>query len=170
MNRSKSYYIILVVTLLIILFAVKILKIHLLNILTYIFLFVGIFAFYSSNLKKHKAGIILGSFFFLVGSVLFVISKYELLNIGAIFIHTLLVIAAISFLTGDILVKVNFLSIILSTISLFAGLWLIINRGDATIDLFVSAAYSILKNYWIVILGVVLIIAGVTKFNRNDAK
>ncbi|MFZ1281209.1 MAG: hypothetical protein WAR59_10245 [Ignavibacteriaceae bacterium] len=169
MNRSKVLSLILLAILVIVLIAVKVFDLKILSIIAYFFFFIGIYTFFSSCLKQNKSGIIIGSAMFLFGSMFFVITKYELLNLGTIIVPAILAVVGMSFLIGNVLAKLDVLSIIFSTLCLFGGLWLIINRSDANLNLFLSAAYSIIKNYWLVLIGSAWIIfLTVKNFKKKD--
>jgi hypothetical protein len=167
MNRSYVISIILIAILVVTLIAVKFFNLQMLTVFAYSLFFIGIYIFFLSYLKQNKTGIITGSSVFLTGSILFVITKYEMLNLGSIFIPVILVIVGLSFFIGSVLIKPDALSIIFSVLCLFAGLWLIINRGDANLNLFLSAVYSIIKNYWLVLLGSAVIIIFVSRFFKK---
>ena len=108
------------------------------------------------------------SFFY--SSYLFVFTQFEILNFGAVFFPSALIVIGLSVLISNLLTKVNTLSILFSVLSLFAGTWILISRSTATAELFLSAAYALVKSYWIVIIFLVIIIflvAGNFK-KRND--
>jgi uncharacterized membrane protein YozB (DUF420 family) len=132
-------------------------------------LFWGINFFYSSYLKQYKAGITFGSVLFLTGSILFVIAQYEILNFGSVFVPTALVMIGLSLLIANILSKVNVVVVLFSILSLIAGIWLVIKRSDSNIDLFLFAAYALIKSYLIIILilaGIILLVA--KSFKKKD--
>jgi hypothetical protein len=123
-----------------------------LDIAAYACLFWGISFFYSSCLKQYQTGIVLSSVLFLAGTILFVFAQFEILNFGTVFVPSVLVIIGISVLIANLLTKVNSVSVLFSILSLFAGIWLLISRGTATVELYLSAIFVIVKDYWIVIL------------------
>jgi hypothetical protein len=93
------------------------------------------------------------------------------MNFGTVFIPSLLVVIGLSLLVSNLLLKANVISIIFSLLSLFAGIWLVISRGTATIELYLSSFYTLLKSYWIIILFLAVIILGVArnfKTRNND--
>ena len=142
---------------------------HLLDVAAYSSFFWGINFFYSSYLKQYKAGITFGSVLFLSGSILFVIAQYEILNFGSVFVPTALVLIGLSLLIANMLSKVNVVVVLFSTLSLIAGVWLIIKRSAPNIDLFLSAAYVLIKSYWIIILisaGIIFLVA--ISFKKKD--
>ncbi len=64
----------------------------------------------------------------------------------------MLFIIGLSLLIANLLTKVNNVSIVFSILSLFAGTWLVISRGTATVELYLSSLFALAKSYWIVIL------------------
>ncbi len=150
--RSTNYYIIVLIILAFVFGLCAILGVQLLDVASYSALFLGISIFYSSYLKQYQAGIIFGAVLFLTGSIFYVTSHYEILNLGNVFVPLLLVIFGTSLLLGNILTKINFIAVLFSTLSLIAGVWLMIARGNTTVYLFLSAAYVIFKSYGIIII------------------
>jgi hypothetical protein len=142
-----------------------------LDIAAYACLFWGISLFYSSYLKQYQAGIVLSSVIFLTGTILFVFTQFEILNFGTVFIPSALIVIGISLLIANLLTKVHSVAILFAILSLFAGCWLIISRGTATVDLFLSAVYALVNSYWIVILilGMIIFLIGKSfKKRKND--
>lgn len=166
MNKSKILLVIIVS--LLILLSSLIFKALIKLISVYLLSFAGIYIFYTTYLKKHKVGLILGAAIFMIGTILFVTSKYEIPNIGNVFIPLFLFIIGSSILLGNILIKADLISIIFSSLSLFAGTWLIISRGDTNLALFISALFSIAKNYWLVVLGSVILILTIIGFKKKS--
>jgi hypothetical protein len=166
-NKSHKVYFFLFVFIIIGFTAIKFFNLQVLDFAAYNFMFIGIYIFYLSYLKQYKTGIAIGVSVFLIGSFLFVMSKYELLNLGRIFVPAALMILGAGVLIANILSKTNFLSVLFSVLSLIGGAWLIVNRGDININLFLAAGYSIVKNYWLVLVGSAGIIFLVTKNFKN---
>lgn len=167
-KTSRKVYLLLFGFIIIVLAAIKFFNLHIIDIATYTFMFVGIYIFYLSYLKQYKTGISIGVSVFLIGSFLFVMSKYELLNLGRIFVPAALMILGSGVLIANLLGKTNFLSILFSVLSLAGGTWLIVNRGDIDINLFLAAGYSIVKSYWLVLIGSAGIIFLVIKNFKNS--
>lgn len=149
-----------------VLFFAGTLNASILSIISYILIVSGIGFFYSSYIKKYLTGVVLGSVLFLSGSVIFVFTKYEILGFGKVFIPSSLIILGVSLLIGNLLLRINKTSLILSTVTIIGGVWLIIERGTANLDLFISAAFAILKNYWLIIILSALIV-GLISYNLN---
>lgn len=150
--RSVNFYLVLLTFVSIAVGLLGIFNLSLLAVIAYLFLFWGVYLFYSSYLREYKTGITFGSVLFLSGSLLIVISKYEILNFGSIVIPTLLVIIGLSLITSNILTKPNSTVLVFSILSLVAGVWLIIARGSTNLDLYLSTVYMLAKSYWIIIL------------------
>ena len=148
----KKFYLIILVVFALAFSLAGIFGLRLLDVASYSSLFLGISIFYASYLKQYQAGIIFGAVLFLTGSVFYVTSHYEILNLGNVFVPLLLIIFGISLLLGNILTKINFIAFLFSTLSLIAGVWLMIARGNTTVELFLSAAYVIFKSYGIIII------------------
>jgi hypothetical protein len=141
-----------------------------LDIAAYAGLFWGISFFYSSYLKQYHVGIVLSSVLFLTSTILFVFTQFEMLNFGTVFVPSVLIVIGISLLIANLLTKVNSLSILFSILGLFAGTWLLISRGNTTVELYLSAVYALFKSYWVVILflGMIIFLATKNFKKRND--
>lgn len=172
MNSNKLNK--LLITFAVILFLLLIsgvVKANILIIAAYLSIIIGIGLFYSSNIKKHLTGVVLGSILFLSGSVMFVFTKYEIIGFGKIFAPAALFILGVSLLTGNLLVRINKASLILSVLIIIGGVWLIWDKGNANIELFYSAVFAILKNYWLIIILTAVIIGFVSYwFNKRNEK
>jgi hypothetical protein len=167
--RSANFYLLLLFIAITFLSLLGIVSLSYLDIAAYACLFWGISFFYSSYLKQYQAGIVLSSALFLIGTILFVFTKYEILNFGNIFVPSALIIMGLSLIIANLLTKVKSISVIFSALSLFAGIWLLLSRGNATMDLYFSAVYELIKSYWIVflLLGVVVLWAAINFKKRN---
>lgn len=143
-----------------------------LEITAYACLFWGISFFYSSYIKRYHTGVVIGSVIFLTGTIIFVFARFEILNFGTVFIPSVLFVFGISLLTANLLTKVNSVSVVFSILSLFAGTWLVISRGTATVELYLSSVYTLAKSYWIVVLflaGIIFLAARNSK-KKNDGQ
>lgn len=168
--RSVNFYLLILFIITTLLSLFGIVSLSAMDIAAYSFLFWGISFFYSSYLKQHQVGIVIGSVFFLTGTVLFVFTQFEILNFGTVFVPSALIIIGISLLIANLLTKVNIIAVIFSFLSLFAGIWLLISRGTATVDLYFSAVKTLVKSYWIVILflGMIIFLVAKNFKKRND--
>lgn len=148
----------------------RIVSLTALEIAAYACLFWGISFFYSSNLKQYHTGVVIGSVLFLTGTIIFVFTRFEILNFGTVFIPSVLFIIGLSLLIANLLTKINNVSFVFSILSLFAGTWLVIARGTATVELYLSSVYALAKDYWIVVLFLAGIILGITRNfkKKND--
>ncbi|MBK7629298.1 MAG: hypothetical protein IPJ23_00915 [Ignavibacteriales bacterium] len=127
-------------------------SINVINIGANVFMLFGISYFYSSYVKHYRVGVFFGSVLFLIGTILFVFSKFEIWNFGTVFVPSVLIVVGLSLLISTVLIKLSGLSILFSALCLFAGVWLLILRGTATVDLYLSAVYNIFKDYWVIFL------------------
>ena len=168
MDKTKIVLVVLVSIAIIVLMMSFVFNVQVNEISSYLLLFAGVYIFYTSFLKKYKTGITIGSALFLAGSILFVISKYEILNLGRIFIPLFLLVIGGSVLLANVIQKANLIGIIFSLLSLFAGMWLLVSRGDINISLFTAAFISILKDYWLVLLGSSVIILAIIGFKKKS--
>jgi membrane-bound ClpP family serine protease len=143
-----------------------------LEIAAYACLFWGICFFYTSYLKQYHTGVVIGSILFLTGTIIFVFTRFEILNFGTVFIPSVLFVIGLSLLIANLLTKVNSVSIVFSILSLFAGTWLVISRGTATVELYLSSLFALAKSYWIVILflGGIIFLAARNFKKTNDGQ
>lgn len=150
--RSINFYLLIIFIVVATLSLTNTISSGLLDIGAYAFMLFGISFFYSSFNKKYRAGVFLGSALFFIGTILFAFSKFEILNFGSVFVPAALVIIGSSLLITNLIIKANHITILFSALSLLAGVWLLIYRGTATVDLYLSAVFNLLKGYWVIIL------------------
>jgi len=156
--RSVNFYLLILFILITFLSLLGVVSLTAMDIATYAFLCWGISFFYSSYLKQYQTGIVIGSVLFLTGSILFVFTRFEILNFGTVFFPSALLIIGLSLLVANLLTKPNSILVLLSILSLFAGTWLTISRGTATMELYLTAAYDLFKYYWVIVFCVGMII------------
>lgn len=149
-----------------VLFITGIVTANILSVISYLLILSGIGFFYSSYLKKYLAGVVIGSILFLSGSVMFVFTKYEILGFGKVFIPTALFVLGVALLIGNLLIRINKTSLILAIVTIIGGVWIIIDRGSTNMELFQSAFYAILKNYWLIII-LTAVIIGLNSYRLN---
>lgn len=167
--RSVNFYLSIILIAIVLFSLIGVFSLSALEIVSYACLLWGISFFYSSFQKQYKAGIVIGAIIFLTGGVLFVFTKYEILNFGTVFVPSALFILGLSLLIANLLTKTNSVAVLFSALSIFAGIWLLISRGSATVDLYLSAVNSLIKNYWLVFIFLAVIILLITiKFKRRD--
>lgn len=162
--RSVNLYLILFFIFSIALSYSGLINLKILDITAYFALFLGISFFYSSYLKQLQTGIVFGSILFLSGSVLFVFTKFEIINFGNVFFPYALLITGVSLLISIFLIKNNPMILIISILFVFAGSWLIIMRGSKNMEMFLIAVNEIYKSY-IVIFFVSFVIIFLTAKN-----
>jgi hypothetical protein len=152
MFQSVNFYLLILFIIVTFLSLLGIVSLTALDITAYACLFWGISFFYSSYLKRYHTGVVIGSVIFLTGTIIFVFTRFEILNFGTVFIPSVLFVIGLSLLTANLLTKTNSVSVVFSILSLFAGTWLVVARGTATIELYLSSVYALAKSYWIVVL------------------
>ena len=150
--RSINFYLLIAFIIVTFLSLLDIISISAMDIAAYALMIWGISFFYSSFIKQYKTGTTLSAVSFLVGTLLFVFAKFEIWNFGTVFIPSALIIIGSSLFISNLLIRLNSISVLFSVLSLFAGVWLLIMRGTATVDLYLSAVFEIAKSYWIIIL------------------
>jgi len=150
--RSVNFYLLILFIITTFLSLLRIVPLTALEIAAYACLFWGISFFYTSYLKQYHTGVVIGSVLFLTGTIIFVFTRFEILNFGTVFIPSVLFVIGLSLLIANLLTKINSVSIVFSILSLFAGTWLVISRGTATVELYLSSMFALAKSYWIVIL------------------
>lgn len=167
--RSINFYLLIAFIIVTFLSLLDIVSVSAMDIAAYALMIWGISFFYSSFIKQYKTGNSLSAVSFLVGTLLFVFSKFEIWNFGTVFIPSALIIIGLSLFISNLLIRLNSISLLFSVLSLFAGVWLLIMRGTATIDLYLSAVFEIAKSCWIIILflaGIVFLTA--KKFKKRN--
>lgn len=150
--RSINFYLLIAFIIVTFFSLLDIISISAMDIAAYALMIWGISFFYSSFIKQYKTGTTLSAGSFLVGTLLFVFAKFEIWNFGTVFIPSALIIIGSSLFISNLLIRLNSISLLFSVLSLFAGVWLLIMRGTATVDLYLSAVFEIAKSYWIIIL------------------
>ena len=158
--RSVNFYLLILFIIVTFLSLLGIVSLTALEITAYACLFWGISFFYSSYLKRYQTGVVIGSVIFLTGTIIFAFTRFEILNFGTVFIPSALFVIGLSLLIANLLTKKNRVSIVFALLSLFAGTWLVISRGTATVELYLSSVYALAKSYWIVVLflaGIILL-------------
>ena len=168
--RSVNFNLLVLFILITFLSLVGVISITAKEIATYAFFCWGISFFYSSYLKQYQTGIVIGSILFLTGSILFVFSKFEILNFGTVFFPSALLIVGLSLLIANLLTKPSSILVLLSILSLFAGTWLTISRGTATLELYLTAAFDLFKYYWVIAfcVGVIIFLTARSFKKRNS--
>ena len=167
--RSVNFILVLLTSIAVFLSFFRIFNLRLLDVAAYSTLFWGIYFFYSSYLKQYRTGITFGSILFLTGSILFVITKFEIVNFGSVFVPSLLIIISAGLIIANMLTKANSIALLFSLLGLIAGVLLMIVRSSINVDLFLSSVYTLSMSYWVVILisaGVIFLAA--KSFKRND--
>ncbi|HCY76603.1 MAG TPA: hypothetical protein DHV28_11850 [Ignavibacteriales bacterium] len=165
--KSVNVYLLVLLIVVTLLSLLGIISLSALEIAAYACLLWGISFFYSSFQKQYKAGIVIGAIIFLTGGILFVFAKFEILNFGTVFIPSTLIIIGFSLLIANLLTRINGVAVLFSVLCLFAGTWLLISRGTPTMDLYLSAVFSLIKSYWIVVLFLLVVIFMISKNSKK---
>lgn len=122
------------------------------EILSYIFLFIGIAIFYPSFTVNDKKGIFFGTSIFLIAIVLFAINKFEMIDDYQLLIPSLIFILSLSFLmiffSDNSDIKYLILAIIMAAIASFS----LIERGNPTLKSFAASLINFLGKYWIIVI------------------
>lgn len=170
--QSVNFYLLILFIVVTFLSLLGIVPLSALEIAAYACLFWGISFFYSSYLKRYHAGVVIGSVIFLTGTIIFVFTRFEILNFGTVFIPSVLFVIGLSLLIANLLTKINSVSVLFSILSLFAGIWLVISRGTATVELYLSSVYALAKSYWLVVffLAGIIFLAARSFKKKNDAQ
>lgn len=167
--RTINLYLLIIFTVVTFLSLLNIVSISAMDIAAYAFMIWAISFFYSSFIKQYKTGVTLSAVSFLVGTLLLVFAKFEIWNFETVLIPSALIIIGLSLLISNLLVRSNNISVVFSVLSLFAGVWFLIMRGTATVDLYLSAAFELAESYLIVFLflaGIVFLTAKI--FKKKD--
>lgn len=167
--RSVNFYLLILFIIVTFLSLLRIVSLTALEITAYACLFWGISFFYSSYLKQYHTGVVIGAVLFLTGTIIFVFTRFEILNFGTVFIPSVLFVIGLSLLIANLLTKANSVSIVFSILSLFAGIWLVISRGTGTVELYLSSVYALAKSYWMVVLFLAgIIFLSARNFKKNN--
>jgi hypothetical protein len=138
------------------------------NLFAYTSMFWGMNMFYYSYLKHYQFGIFSGAVLFQIGSALLSLAFFELYQPGKIFIPAILTIVGTSLLLVNFLGKTNNFTLILGLVFVVMGVLLIIFRGNLTWGLFTESIYNLLKEFWLIILILAIIISLVVIDFKNE--
>ena len=169
MNKSQP---ILTYTLSFLILAVIFKIIGLLNlsneeILAYTFIFYGISSVYLSFGRDKKFRIFLGTVFFLIGIILFVLNNFDINNISKIIFPSILFILGIGFLMLYIDNINDKAMLYISLIFIFTGLVYSISIGSMKLGLFIYSVYHIILKYWIVAIIALIIFTAINYDEKN---
>jgi hypothetical protein len=145
---------------LIVLKIIGIANINNLELLGYVFIFLGLSYTFNSFGNKKKWILFVSTVIFLVGVSIFIISNFEILKLSSLIIPSLFMIFGLGLLMtyfdGD---QITFV-LILSLVLIASGIIITITRGEITILSFVVSTFRITVKYWpvlIIFLGVYLL-------------
>ena len=169
--HSLNFYLIVFIIISIFLKFFGLIDLSWIKIIAYAGLFWGMSMFYHSYLNQYRNGVFSGAILFQVGVTLFVQSLFELYEPARIFIPAVLILIGTSLLLANLLVKISKFPVVLSIIFIVMGVLLMISRGESTLALFADSTYQLLKQFWIiiVILSIIIIFIGIEfKNGRNN--
>ena len=156
-NQPIISYLLTLLFLLVLLKIIGIINIHNIELLGYVFIFLGLSYVFNSFGNNKKGVLFISTVVFFVGLVMFVISNFELQQISKLIIPSFLMIIGIGFLMtyidGDQITIVFILSLLFIT----SGIIITISHGVVTITSFCLSFINVIEKYW----PVLLIFAGV---------
>ena len=164
--EKHQYFIANLLTLLLLLVFLKISGIiHIENIelLSYIFIFFGLSYAFNSFGKNRQGLLFTSTVIFLIGLILFIISKFEILQPSHLVLPALLLIIGIGFFIVWIDGEMKNQILVLSIIFLFSGIMMTILKGSITFRSFFVSLADMTVKYW----PVLLIFAGVFLMYRK---
>ena len=136
------------------------------TILGYAFIFYGISAVYVSFGKRRKIFLFFGTFIFLVGLVMFLVSNFEFGNLRAVLFPALLLIIGISILMLYLDGNAGTFLIVSSAFFIAAGIMLTYTIGEFSYNRLINSILSITLKYW----PVILIVLGIIFLIKRDEK
>lgn len=157
-RRSVGYILTLFIVVIFISSLLGLFDFKLIEIISYSVLLLSLNMFYNAINNKNKIGTALSCFLFLTGSLIFVLNRFEILNISSIIIPAFLFMLGLSLLIGNILIEWSRLSTAFSLISIFIGFSLLIKRSSTNMHLYLSAVYALIVEYWIIILFLIVVV------------
>jgi hypothetical protein len=131
------------------------------TILGYAFIFYGISAVYLSFGKGRKLFLFFGTFIFLVGLVMFLVSNFEFGNIRALLFPAILLIIGISMLMIYIDGNAGTFVIVSSAFFIAAGIMFTYTIGEFSFNRLINSILSITLKYWpviLIVLGIIFLI------------
>lgn len=138
------------------------------EIVSYVFLLLGISLFYPSYNKTDKIGIFFGSAIFLGGIVFFITNNFEIIDYYELLVPSLVIIISVSFLmiylsdTKD--KKFIWLALVMGVVGLFT----IFDRGNPSLKSFAVSLVSLLGKAWAIVI--IMIITIIIIMNEKKSK
>jgi hypothetical protein len=154
LNKHQSIisYLLIFLVFLIVLKIANIINIHNVELLGYVFIFLGLSYVFNSFGNRRKWILFTSTVIFLVGLVLFTISNFEIQHISKLIIPSSLMIIGIgllmTYINGD---QVSYV-FVLSLLFIAAGIIIIIMYGGITFRSFISSFIEVTEKYWPVLL------------------
>jgi hypothetical protein len=169
-TNSVNFYLIIFLAVVIILKFFGLISFSWTELFAYVSMFWGIGMFYYSYLKQYQLGIVTGAVLFQIGILLLMFTLFELYNPAIIFIPTVLTIIGTSLLIANLIGKRNNFSLFLSSVFVFVGVVLIVFRGNAKFNSFFSSISQILKEIWVIVVIIAVIILGIAVEFKKEKK
>jgi hypothetical protein len=159
-NQSIIVYLLTFLILSVFLRMIGIIEVGNTELLGYILIFYGVSQTYLSIGKNRKGYLFTGTFLFLTGIFLFIISNFEFDNTRELIFPSLLFITGICCLMLFIDDRKKSYLIISVTL-IFTGLMVTVFVGSLSFSVFIQALVNIILKYWLVVLivlGIILIL------------
>jgi hypothetical protein len=151
-HQSIISYLLILLIFLILLKIVNHIDIPNIELLSYIFIFIGLSYVFTSFGNNRKGILFTSTVIFLVGLVLFTISNFEIQHMSKLIVPSSLMIIGIGFLMtfidGD---QVKYL-LVLSLLFIAAGIIITITYGEITFRSFFYSFIGFAEKYWSVVL------------------
>jgi hypothetical protein len=128
------------------------------EIISYVFLLLGISLFYPSYNKNDKTGIFFGSAIFLGGIVFFITNNFEIIDDYELLVPSLVIIISVSLLMIYLCDTKDKKFIWLASVMGVVGLFTIFYRGTPSLKSFFVSFISLLGKAWIIVIIMVITI------------
>ena len=151
-NQPIISYLLTLLFLLVLLKIIGIINIHNLELLGYVFIFLGLSYVFNSFGKNRKGSLFISTVIFFVGLVLFIISNFELQQLSKLIIPASLMIIGVGLLMTYIDGDQRTVVFILSLLFIASGIIITISHGEITFNSFYLSFIRVMKKYWSVLL------------------
>lgn len=138
------------------------------EIISYVFLLLGISLFYPSYNKTDKKGIFFGSAIFLGGIVFFITNNFEIIDDYELLVPSLIIIISVSFLMIYLSDTKDKKFIWLASVMGVVGLSTIFERGNPSLKSFAVSLVSLLGKAWAIVI--IMIITIIIIINEKKSK
>jgi hypothetical protein len=162
-HQSIITYLLSLLLILILLKIIGIIKIHNLELLSYVLIFAGLSYVFRSFGNRRQVVLFTSTIVFLIGVGLFIFSNFEIIPVSSLIAPSSLLIIGVALLMTYFGGASKSFILILSLILIASGIIITITRSHITIISFLSSLFVITINYW----PVIIIFAGVLIFFRK---